>query len=492
MAPPPTQANLVPHFSHIGTESILPQGIVHAPSLRPSLQSPFAFRSFSVQERPTRRRKILHRQSALVEPPALQSSPGMPRNEERSSMDAMAPRSPLGTPRALAQTEGPRKSPGVPRGVERYLVQTGGPRSSPSIPRDEASTTRRQSRCAPPVILRSSQGVLASVAGRRSAPGVPRNEASTMIQQGSLGAPREEASTLPLRSALGVLPAVDRRGSPVAQSKSTKEIYSPTTEDNDSEDDDLPHRRFIESSTSHKDGAGYFSMPSLYYPRRSLQLDLKVQPGSDLTTARGKMTAVPLELLETEEPFRPPFTTVSSSSCSSPPALVQARHKSEVFSSCSLPPTASTVLQGSWTRQKGNRSPLRLEAIIELNLVEALRSLQAQPNFREIVSTTNKWGQTLAHLSIFHGYPSLLRSLIDWRIDLTIADANGLTALHHAYMKGDLDSVRILRRGGASEVVMDKLGRTPLDLRPEGYVSVFDLDNDAKVAVGFDSGVPLY
>ena len=52
-------------------------------------------------------------------------------------------------------------------------------------------------------------------------------------------------------------------------------------------------------------------------------------------------------------------------------------------------------------------------------------------------------------------------------------------------MKGDLDSVRILQRGGASEIVADKLGRTPLDLdlRPEGFGSSFDIDIDAEVAV---------
>ena len=98
---------------------------------------------------------------------------------------------------------------------------------------------------------------------------------------------------------------------------------------------------------------------------------------------------------------------------------------------------------------------------------------------------TNDYSQTLAHLSIFYGYPSLLRHLAEWRIDLTIADVNGLTALHCAFMKGDLDSVRILRQGGAPETVTDKLGRTPSDLQPEGFGSAIDLD--AEVAAGLDT-----
>ena len=42
-----------------------------------------------------------------------------------------------------------------------------------------------------------------------------------------------------------------------------------------------------------------------------------------------------------------------------------------------------------------------------------------------------------------------------------------------------MDSVRILRRGGGSEAVMDKLGRTPLDLRPDGFN--LDIDVGAEI-----------
>ena len=101
---------------------------------------------------------------------------------------------------------------------------------------------------------------------------------------------------------------------------------------------------------------------------------------------------------------------------------------------------------------------------IETGLVAALTHLQSQPEFLGVVSTTNNWGQTLAHISIIHGYPYLLSHLVDWHINLAIADANGLTALHYAYMKGDSESVQILRRGGASDSAVDKLGRKPRDL----------------------------
>ena len=125
---------------------------------------------------------------------------------------------------------------------------------------------------------------------------------------------------------------------------------------------------------------------------------------------------------------------------------------------------------------------------IETGLMEALSCLQARPNFHEIVSTTNDYHQTLAHLAILYDYPSLLGRLVEWRINLTIADVNGLTALHCAYMKGDPDVVRILRRGGASETVTDKLGRTPSELQPEGLEGFdSDIDLDAELAAAIDA-----
>jgi hypothetical protein len=86
-----------------------------------------------------------------------------------------------------------------------------------------------------------------------------------------------------------------------------------------------------------------------------------------------------------------------------------------------------------------------------------------------------------------HIYPSStttplsLAVLSNWGINLAIADVNGLTALHCAYMKGDLESVRTLRRGGASETVTDKLGRTPSELCQRRDLTR-TIDLDAEVA----------
>lgn len=149
--------------------------------------------------------------------------------------------------------------------------------------------------------------------------------------------------------------------------------------------------------------------------------------------------------------------------------------------------TTFNAIWGSGALQGGNRGSNPQEGPIELGLVAALTCLKSQSNFLEIVSTTNDWGQTLAHLSILYGYPILLSHLVDWHINLTVADANGLTALHYAYMKSDLESVRILRRGGAFENVVDKLGRRPSDLQSGEFGSATDID--AKVAFRRNSAV---
>ena len=115
--------------------------------------------------------------------------------------------------------------------------------------------------------------------------------------------------------------------------------------------------------------------------------------------------------------------------------------------------------QGSGNPQEGQ---------IESSILEALLSLREKTNFHDEISASNAYNQTLAHISVLCGFISLLRHLVEWRIDLTVADINGLTALHCAYLKEDRESIRILLRGGASSFIEDKLGRIPRGLAPEG------------------------
>ena len=101
---------------------------------------------------------------------------------------------------------------------------------------------------------------------------------------------------------------------------------------------------------------------------------------------------------------------------------------------------------------------------IEIAITRALASLQNTSHLTSLISKTNDYGQTLAHFAVIFGYINLLRQLVEWGIDLSIADMNGLTALHCAYKKGDRVSVQLLLENGASETVLDNLGRAPRHL----------------------------
>ena len=100
---------------------------------------------------------------------------------------------------------------------------------------------------------------------------------------------------------------------------------------------------------------------------------------------------------------------------------------------------------------------------IESSVLGALLSLRKEPNLDDIITTSNDSSQTLVHLSVLFGYMSLLEHLVGWRINLTVADISGLTALHYACQKGDWVSIRTLLRGGAPSSIEDKLGRVSRD-----------------------------
>ena len=122
---------------------------------------------------------------------------------------------------------------------------------------------------------------------------------------------------------------------------------------------------------------------------------------------------------------------------------------------------------------------------VESSLLQALQSLRKNPDFDDIVSTSNDFSQTLVHLSVLFGYMNLLEYLVWWGIDLAVADISGLTALHYACQKEDWVSIRALLRGRAPSSIEDNLGRVPRDLLPERS----DLANwlDREIGTGNDS-----
>jgi len=96
--------------------------------------------------------------------------------------------------------------------------------------------------------------------------------------------------------------------------------------------------------------------------------------------------------------------------------------------------------------------------------LQFLDSLADKPSWGNTVSLVNGHHQTLAHLAVLFRYTTLLEKVAQWGIDVDVQDVNGFTALHCAYLCGDLDSVGILKGYGADEDIQDNLGRRPLDM----------------------------
>jgi len=132
--------------------------------------------------------------------------------------------------------------------------------------------------------------------------------------------------------------------------------------------------------------------------------------------------------------------------------------------------------------KRDEKRPLREEGTrhdeIETAIIQALAPLQNTLDFGELISKTNDYKQTLAHFAVIFGYTNLLERLVGWNIDLTIADLNGFTVLHCAYKRGDRVCVDLLLEKGASETVLDALGRAPSHLMPDGFASPNDHDTD--------------
>jgi len=114
----------------------------------------------------------------------------------------------------------------------------------------------------------------------------------------------------------------------------------------------------------------------------------------------------------------------------------------------------------------------------ETAIIQALSPLQNTQDFEEVISKTNDYKQTLAHFAVQFGYADLLRRLVGWNIDLSIADVNGFTALHCAYKTGDRACIDVLLEKGAPETILDALGRAPSHLMPEAFALLNDHDSD--------------
>jgi ankyrin repeat protein len=126
----------------------------------------------------------------------------------------------------------------------------------------------------------------------------------------------------------------------------------------------------------------------------------------------------------------------------------------------------TTLCSNPGNRERTETPPRPEEVNLEEVSIHFLRTYGSHPNWKQIISSCNEYGQTIAHTSVSLGYLKLLRHLFTWEIDLDAVDSMGLTALHYAYLFKQEECAKFLIDSGVNQFILDDLGRSPSDLDP--------------------------
>jgi hypothetical protein len=160
-------------------------------------------------------------------------------------------------------------------------------------------------------------------------------------------------------------------------------------------------------------------------------------------------------------------------------------------------PRLNTSPDHSDNHEGAETFPTPKEENLEEISIHFLRTYSIRPNWRQIISSCNAYGQTMAHISVTLGYLRLLRHLFTWEIDLNVVDYMGLTALHYAYLFKQEECARFLIQSGVDQFILDDLGRSPSDLDSALEVRLnstmeIDRDNHAEGVSpdGYDTEMP--
>ena len=136
------------------------------------------------------------------------------------------------------------------------------------------------------------------------------------------------------------------------------------------------------------------------------------------------------------------------------------------------------------TNQEREEAPPRLEDVnLEDISIRFLCTYSTHPSWKQIVSSRNGYGQTIAHIAVTLGYFRLLQHLSTWQIDVNAMDDMGSTALHYAYLFTQGECARLLIDSGADPFILDDLGRAPSNLNPSLEVRVhpaMDIGGDSS------------
>ena len=145
--------------------------------------------------------------------------------------------------------------------------------------------------------------------------------------------------------------------------------------------------------------------------------------------------------------------------------------------------------------QEREEIPTGLEEVnLEDVSIHFLGTYSTHPDWKEIISTCNDYGQTLAHIAVTLGYTQLLQYLFRWKIDLNAVDSMGLSALHYAYLYKQEECAKFLIHSGVDQFILDDLGRPPADLDPSLEArlrSIIDSGSSADGAPAIECGTEI-
>ena len=127
-----------------------------------------------------------------------------------------------------------------------------------------------------------------------------------------------------------------------------------------------------------------------------------------------------------------------------------------------FPSTPSS--QGPTNTERHNDA-LEVDRLEEV-AIDFLSNCRRAEDWKVTISSCNKHGQTLAHVSVMLGYLKLLRYLITWGMDLNLADFQGCTALHYALHCNKVECAIFLIGSGADETILDRRGEDAWALNP--------------------------
>ena len=80
-----------------------------------------------------------------------------------------------------------------------------------------------------------------------------------------------------------------------------------------------------------------------------------------------------------------------------------------------------------------------------------------------MLKLSKKEGEDLLHLAGKNGQVTLIKNLLKAKVDINVLNSEGLSSLHWAVIKGNLEVTQLLIREGANIEIKDsKWGSTPL------------------------------